>query len=82
MSNTLLRDLNRHSFSLFTCNCAWPQELKEATERRYYKFREEELLNLTDPDTGCELEFCVRCSDVSQGVTLGAGCNVVSNSAT
>ena len=29
------------------------EELKEATERRYYRFREEELLNLTDPDTGC-----------------------------
>lgn len=29
------------------------EELKEGTERRYYRFREEELLNLTDPDTGC-----------------------------
>lgn len=28
------------------------EELKEATEKRYYKFREQELLNLTDPDTG------------------------------
>ena len=28
------------------------EELKEETERRYYRFREEELLNLTDPDTG------------------------------
>jgi len=36
------------------------QELKEATEERYYRFREDELLNLTDPETGCELKATVR----------------------
>ncbi len=35
------------------------QELKEATEERYYRFREDELLNLTDPETGCGLRVRV-----------------------
>ena len=38
------------------------EELKEETEKRYYKFREEQLLNLADESSGCVARLCASAS--------------------